>query len=992
MSVHRLSAGNGFRYLLRDTASADVPRDGPLRLTEYYAASGNPPGRWLGSGLAGLADGAGVREGTVVSEAGMTAVFGHAADPVTGTALGRSFATRVGPDGSRRLVGVAGYDLTFTVPKSVSVVWALGDEQTRAKVTGAHHAAVAQVLRVLEARVVATRVGHAGASRVTTRGVVAAAFDHPDTRAGDPNLHTHVVVANRVQGPDQEWRTIDGQLLFAAAVTLSETYDALLADELTRRLPVSFGWRDRGLRRTAAFEVDGVDDQLLALFSTRSRAITAHLEELVSEFTASHERGPSRVETIRLRQTATLATRQAKQPHAWADLLTSWAQRARVLTGREPRDLLTAALDGDYGRPLCAHDVGRASVTELAALAVVGVGDRRSTWNGWNLEAEIARLTKHLPMASARDRASLHAAVLSAATAGCVPLHDPDVWVDRWPGMSRRWTSTAILDAETRLLAAATTGRAPAVGRRLADAVSAAATSHEAIPESVARRGLTRLAEDQGAAMVQVVVSGHAVDVLVGPAGSGKTSTLRAVKVAWELSPDTTDVVGLAPSATAAHQLSQALGVRCETAAKWLHESLGPAGQHRLAAIADAEARLVGVSMMTPRYRDLASAHRKLVGEALRWRLNPGQLLIIDEASLAGTLDLDHLVTQAQTAGAKVLLVGDHHQLSAVQASGAFGLLARRTQTAELTGLWRFQNRWEAQATRGLRHGDPTTLDAYDTHDRLHQGWREDVLDSAYTAWRTDLDNGLDTLLIAVDQATVTDLNTRARSEAITAGHVSPAGVNLVEGTTAGIGDRIITRSNHRGIPVGRDDHVHNGDTWTITALHPDGALTAQLLTRADPKAEKQSELAGSAPIVRLPADYVAEHVDLGYAITAQRVQSRTVDTTHVITGPGMTREHLYVTLTRGRTANHAYTPLDGAGDSADEAHRQATRAGTAPTSRELLEQILATSSAEPSATESLPAQHRPQPTQPGRGYPQNQPRRSTSAPSQVPDGPGLSR
>jgi TrwC relaxase len=193
------------------------------------------------------------------------------------------------------------------------------------------------------------------------------------TRTCTPN----VVVANRVQGPDGGWRTIDAQVLFAAAVTLSETYDALLTDELTRRLPLTFGWRDRGPRRTPAFEVDGVDDQLLALFSTRSRAITTHLEALVAEFTTGHGRGPSRVETIRLRQTATLATRQAKQAHAWPDLLTAWAQRARVFTGREPRDLLAAALDGDYNRPLRAHDIGRQSVTELAGLAVVGVQDRR---------------------------------------------------------------------------------------------------------------------------------------------------------------------------------------------------------------------------------------------------------------------------------------------------------------------------------------------------------------------------------------------------------------------------------------------------------------------------------------------------------------------------------------------------------------------------------------------------------------------------------------
>jgi len=253
MSVHRMSAAGGFRYLLAHTASADVPR-GQLPLVDYYLESGNPPGRWLGTGLDGLDDGRGLRRGSQVTEAAMTAVFGRACDPVTGQALGRAFPTRTGADGVTRPAGVAGYDLTFTAVKSVSLLWALGDEDTRAAVQAAHHAAVDQVIDILEARVAATRVGRAGATRVPVRGIVAAAFDHPDTRTGDPNLHTHVVVANRVQGADGTWRTLDGQLLFAAGVALSETFDALLADELSRRLPVAFRWRNRGEWATPAFE------------------------------------------------------------------------------------------------------------------------------------------------------------------------------------------------------------------------------------------------------------------------------------------------------------------------------------------------------------------------------------------------------------------------------------------------------------------------------------------------------------------------------------------------------------------------------------------------------------------------------------------------------------------------------------------------------------------------------------------------------------------
>lgn len=1010
MSVHRLSAAGGFRYLLRHTSAGDAER-GQQPLVDYYTESGNPPGRWLGTGLSGLAAGQGVPAGSLVSEAAMTAVFGQAMDPVTSEPLGRAFPTRT-DDGVTRPAGVAGYDLTFTPVKSVSVLWALGDVDTRAAVEAAHHAAVEQTLAVLESRVAATRVGYGGSTRVSVRGVVAAAFDHPDTRHSDPNLHTHAVVANRVQAADGLWRTLDGQQLFAAGVALSETYDALVSDELARRLPVSFGWRDRGARRTPAFEVDGVDDQLLALFSTRSRDVETHLQGLLVDFHASHGRGPTRVETIRLRQTATLATRPVKHAHAWSDLLISWGQRARQATGRSPRDLLAAALDGSYTRPLRAADIGANSRRDLAELAVVGVQARRSTWNGWNLEAEVARLTKGVTMESAADRAELHASLVAIAQTCCVPLdglgdgpagvhaslmatrdnrQSEPIGRDPCSAMARRWTSSTVLDAETRLLTAATTGAGPAVGTSFIARVATALTAAEGPPPSLAARGFTSLSEDQAAALVQVCTGRRAVQVLVGPAGTGKTTTLKAISSAWNLDPERSThsggVVGLAPSAAAAAELSKAVGTRCETTAKWLYETVGPAGQQRAALIAELTARIDGGGQGPgqPMHTLRQSSHR-LVREQQQWTLQPGQLLIVDEATLAVTLELDHLVTQAQTAGAGVLLVGDHHQLSAVQAGGAFGLLARRTSTAELTGLWRFTHRWEAQTTRLLRHGDPAAIDHYDAHGRLHDGHRDAMLASAYAAWRADTGAGHDSLLVAADLDTVRQLNTAARTDNMLTGRATATGVELWDGTTAGVGDLVTTRRNDRSLQHGDGEHVRNGETWTVTAIHPDGSLDV-----ASPSPADGALRAGRL----LPADYVAEHVELGYAITVQRAQSRTVGTAHVVTGPGMSREHLYVAMTRGREANHVYVPLDlpedGGAIEQAEPHQMLDRVDAPLDGREVLVQILSTPGAELSATESLTRSRRPQPVD-ALHRPQIRTARWHQPGPAVPDGPGLTR
>src|SRR5665811_366939 len=310
MSMHKLTAGDGYAYLTRHVAAGDAGLDAGASLTAYYEQTGNPPGRWYGSGLAGLGSEAIslVTPGDVVSEHAMTAVFRDGVDPLTDDAQGRPYARF--DDGKRH--AVVGYDLTFTAPKSASVLWALADDSTRATVYAAHRSALASSLEFVEQRVIRTRIGDAGRYQVRTCGMIAAAFDHWDTRAGDPNLHTHVVVANKVQGPDGAWRSLDGKTIHAATVTVSALYDALLADELTRRLPVTWSHRSRGPRRNPAFEIDGLDDTLLAAFSTRSEQITCAEQEWAAGFRLDRGRAPSRVETTRARQHLTRATRPPK--------------------------------------------------------------------------------------------------------------------------------------------------------------------------------------------------------------------------------------------------------------------------------------------------------------------------------------------------------------------------------------------------------------------------------------------------------------------------------------------------------------------------------------------------------------------------------------------------------------------------------------------------------------------------------------------------------
>jgi conjugative relaxase-like TrwC/TraI family protein len=973
MSLHKLSAGDGVTYLLRHTCCGDVERAADMPLSAYYTASGYPPGRWLGAGLAGLNRGAGL-DGWV-DEVGMQRLFWLGLDPVTHAPLGRAWplhksaseriaarivalpadlpkADRVAAiavieaEESRRRtpIAVSGFDLTLTVPKSVSVLWALADPATQTRIANAHRDAVNECLKLIEAHALFTRTGSGGAAQIRVQGAIGAAFDHWDTRTGDPNLHTHLVIANKVQGLDGVWRSIDAKALYAATVAVSEVYDCLIADAVGRETGATWSLRDRGPRRSLGFEIDGVDDVLLAEFSTRTTQVQASLRVLLEEFRATKGRTPSRPEMIRLRQIATRKSRPAKQLRGLTELLRDWQQRAARLLP-EPIEHVVRQILNPAPRALRVDDVDEQMVRALAAATVDAVMERRSTWTRWNLIAEAARASKTLRLATPANRLQLLERVAQVAIdEHCLSLTPPQLMPTvaafaRADGASvfRRhraelFTSPVILAAEDRLRAAAIVTNGTRVDEATVVRVLAMSASGAA------------LAVDQRAAVATIATSGRLLDVLVGPAGSGKTTTQRALRTVWENVHGAGSVIGLAPSATAANELAEALGIGCENTAKWVHETHGPRARERgqLLDQLRADHAMAAATGDTQRAAELGRHVDQIAEVHHLFQLQPGQLLIVDEASLAGTLTLDQLATQAGAAGAKMLLVGDHRQLASVDAGGAFGLLATHTNAVELTSLWRFTHEWEAAAGQQLRVGDTDCIDTYAAHGRLHEGPAEAMTADAYRAWEAAIGEGRSALLIAADNATVTDLNTQARDARVRDGLVEPAGVRLHDDTTAGVGDTVVTRRNRRDLRTSTGAWVRNGDLWTVTARANDGTLSVQRKT--DMKARPRA----SASTVRLSADYVAAHVELGYATTAHRAQGMTVDATFAVLRVGMSRELAYVALTRGRAENHAYMATDVADLSYDGA--------PAPeqTGRQVMAQILATSSAQTSATQTL--------------------------------------
>jgi conjugative relaxase-like TrwC/TraI family protein len=892
-----MSAGDGFRYLLKTVVVGDGNRDLTTPLTRYYQEKGTPPGFWMGSGVHGLGHGELEASGEV-AESHLQLLLGLGCDPVTGEPLGKAWSkfktaaqrievrirqlpaelsvaqraeaiTDIEADENvrDRRRAVAGFDYTFSVPKSVSTLWAVADGGTQALIVQAHHSAVAEVIDLMERDIAMTRIGSdaggGSVAQVDVLGVIATAYDHYDSRSADPQLHTHVVVANKAQGAhDEKWRTLDGRPMHAAVVALSEHYNAILADHVTRDLGLGWEIRERGKRRNPAFEISGVPDVLMGEFSSRSRDIETATNVLIAEYVDKHGGRPSAKTILRLRAEATLTTRPEKTVRSLTDLTAQWRDRASTILGEDSTTWATRIIASSTRPPLQRADNLPLDVLEDMGRTVVDVvGAKRSTWRRWNLHAEASRQLMDVRFASTTDREAVLGLIVDAAEHGSIRLTPPElasspIVFQRGDGSSvfrpkhvTLFSSAGLLAAEDRLLELAHTSTGPKLNLEMVEKA-----------RSKSRRREQVLSDDQAGAVVQISVSGRIVDILVGPAGTGKTTTLGALRKAWEAENGRGSVVGLAPSAAAAQVLADDLGIPTENTAKWID----------------------------------AHTHNG-------WALNGGQLMIVDEASLAGTFTLDILASHASQVGAKLLLVGDWAQLSAVDSGGAFGLIARDLdQAPELLDVRRFRNEWEKKASLGLRLGELSVIDTYLDHGRIIDGDLQDMLDAAYIAWQRDLAAGKVSVMIAETVETVRALNERARLDRIIAGYVSPtAAVDLHDETQAGRGDLVITRKNERKLSTGKA-WVKNGDRWTITATHDDGSVTVR----------RAGTRAGGA--VRLPASYVAEHLEMAYAVTAHRAQGSTVGTAHaVVHSSQMTRETFYVAMTRGRDSNTCYVATD---------------------------------------------------------------------------------
>jgi conjugative relaxase-like TrwC/TraI family protein len=243
LSIGKLGAGQHAYYLGKVAEGAE----------DYYSGEGEAEGYWFGEAARQLG-----LEGAVEPDQLVWMLTGH--NPATGEPLGLRSAPGREP--------VPGFDLTFSAPKSVSVTWALGGHPVSGVVAEAHRAAVAEALSYLERNACWARRGAGGAEFVHGNGFLAAGYLHRSSRAGDPQLHTHVLIANATLGPDGRWSRLYHPAIYEHAKTASYIYEAHLRHELTQRLGVRWQAVEKGLA-----DIRGFSREQLEHFSTRRAEI-----------------------------------------------------------------------------------------------------------------------------------------------------------------------------------------------------------------------------------------------------------------------------------------------------------------------------------------------------------------------------------------------------------------------------------------------------------------------------------------------------------------------------------------------------------------------------------------------------------------------------------------------------------------------------------------------------------------------------------------------
>jgi conjugative relaxase-like TrwC/TraI family protein len=801
---------------------------------DYYAGHDDSEGGEGGEGVAGVGQsrwhgspgllaGLGIPgDGPVAS--GDLLLLMQGVSPVDGSEL-----RAAGGNGTR----VAGIDMTFSAPKSVSALWAVSGRVEREQIEQAHSFAVASTMARVERDVELLRTREHGVLRwERAQSVLAAEFVHTSSRltvdqerggVPDPQLHSHVVVlgAQRLEG---RFAAVDSRELFRSARANGAWYRAELASELGR---LGVEVKGRTGRDGRYFEVPGVPKELSERWSARARDIQA----AAARFRDRYGRDPRAGELGAL----TVASRGTKTTAAAVNVDAAWrAVGEEYGLTREAAQNLFTGIDRDL-----QQSVAEQTPPDLGADLL---GD----------------LTRQQSMVPERD---LHARAYELAAGICEPAQadrvvDGLVRSDELVALERgMWTTRELREREQATLAMAQA--------RAQEATAPVSEKTLQAAQRKAGREIGRSLSGEQRDALRTITGVGGVSVLVGQAGAGKGVVLSAAARAWEQ--EGHPVIGTAIAGATAERLG---------ADAKLEQSM------------NTSALLAGV-------------------QSERIHLGRDTVVVMDEAGMADTNRFAELVQLTAERKSKLVLVGDHAQLSPIGAGGMFAELKDRVPTAELSEVHRAQHPWEREAWAQLRAGEAQqALASYHAHDRLHiADTREDAARQMVADWDTARkENPAQRTVMLTDASNVEldRINALAQQHRAQAGELGTHTVELPDRPyNLAAGDEVMFTAPHNqpGQP-----RVENGTTATVVATNGENQIT--LATRGAHERE-----------VPVSTDQFND-LRLAYAQHVYKAQGATVKHAFVLTGGWQTdRERAYVALSRAQERTDIYLAREDLGE-----------------------------------------------------------------------------
>ena len=696
-------------------------------------------------------------------------------------------------------------------------------------------------------------------------------FLHHLSRDGDPQLHVHVAIWNRVQradGADGKWRTLDSRTLHNQRLGVAPVADRGMETRLT-----ALGYAMVPRADGNGAEVGGVSQDVMDLFSSRAVAVTGELKRLAQEYAGQARQAAEQADAVAAAPAGRAEHPPHQEPgpphHRRAD------RHRRTHRGAAARRLGSTNRAARSARPVRGARAGRpvrrqsaprrapavlddAAKRTAARIAVAEVQRHHAVWSMAQLRFEVHRALPVLKPGSDGEAVVTEVAKLAVcgrAGAEVVQVTAPDITdvtslgvrasdggsIYRPPN-EERYCTLAHLDTEEQILAAAK--------RAVPQLVS-----HEQARAAVERTGLNG---EQRDAVVMMLTAADGDDGADRPGRGGQEPHHGRVRPAVDL----------------------------------VHRPAGDRPDHLHQRRPGAGARGPGRELQ---HRRIPRQDRRLRRAAqARARCTSDDVLVLDEASQLSTADLAMIEEAARQAGARIIATGDTAQLGAVEAGGMFRLLAREVPAAELHEVRRFEAQWEREASVRLRDGDLAAVAAYDRHGRIRGADEEAAYDRAASMWLADHLRGKNVLLLAGSNAEAADLSRRVQARLIQLGTVGPPQAALSDGNQAGVGDLVRARLNTEIDAGGRK--LTNRDTLKITALRgPDAEVRRQ-----------RQDGTWTEPF-RVPRSYLARNAELGYGGNVHVAQGRTVDTAHLLVTDSLSRQALYVGMTRGREANTAH-------------------------------------------------------------------------------------